>query len=371
MELKKTEKKYKILVISDYRSPGSARPEAEIFIRLAQLGHEVHILSHSTATYYNDRFRSFGIQVIEQHPTKKISGSFIKFLRQLNSENQYDIVHAFNSKGLTNAVWALRGTKTKLIAYRGYAGQTKWYDPSMYLKYFHPRVDQIICVSKDIEQIMAANMVGAKHKLTTIPKGHDPAWYKDIVPVDRTSLGVKEDDILICFLANVRPFKGLTYLLQSTHSLPKNIPFQFIFIGHGYDQPEIRKEMESSPMRDRFRLLGFRSDAKEVLAACDCLVLASTHGEGLSKSVVESMCLGIPPIITNIAGNIGLLEDGHSGWVVPPKDPNALASAIIAMASDPKERRRRGANAREHMRLHFHIDRTVEEYDKLYQRILK
>jgi hypothetical protein len=85
----------------------------------------------------------------------------------------------------------------------------------MYLKYFHPRVDHIICVSKDIEQIMAANMPGRKHKLSTIPKGHDPAWYQEVIPADRNALGFKKEDILVCFLANVRPFKGLTYLIPT------------------------------------------------------------------------------------------------------------------------------------------------------------
>jgi len=369
--MKKPEPVYKILVISDYRSPGSARPEAEIFIRLAQLGYLVHVISHASATYYNDRFRSFGIKVIEQHPVKKISRPFIKFLRGINEENQYDIVHAFNSKGLTNSVWALLGAKSKLIAYRGYAGQTSWIDPTMYLKYFHPRVDHIICVSKDIEQIMAANMPGRKHKLSTIPKGHDPTWYQEIIPTERNSLGYSEEDVLICFLANVRPFKGLTYLLQATHHLSQGLPYRFIFIGSGYDKPDIQKEIEESPMKDRFQLLGFRSDAKEIVAACDCLVQVSTHGEGLSKSVVEAMFLGIAPIITDIPGNHDLLEPGKSGWMVPIKDPKAIAIALQEMASDSKERKRRGDHARMYMHKHFHIDHTVDEYQKLYRDLIQ
>ena len=96
---------YKILVISDYRSVGSSRPEAEIFIRLAQLGHKVCIISHAEATYYNQRFRSFGIEVIENHPTRKVSREYIRFLRELVIEQGFKFVHVFNSKGLTNAVW--------------------------------------------------------------------------------------------------------------------------------------------------------------------------------------------------------------------------------------------------------------------------
>ena len=122
-------------------------------------------------------------------------------------------------------------------------------------------------------------------------------------------------------------------------------------------------------MQSRFKVLGFRSDALEVLAACDCLVLASTHGEGLSKSVVESMCLGIAPIITDIAGNKGLVENGKSGWVVPQKcECNSGGNHGDGFIQNGKGKR--GVDAKEHMRLHFHIDQTVEEYENLYKTIL-
>jgi glycosyltransferase involved in cell wall biosynthesis len=361
---------YKILVISDYRAVGSSRPEAEIFIRLAQMGHEVHIISHPAATYYNQRFRSFGITVIESHPTKKISLTYIRFLRKIINEHQFHFVHAFNSKGLTNLVWAMKGLKSKLIAYRGYAGQTHWFDPMMYLKYFHPRVDHIICVSKDIENILAKNLIGAKHKLSTIPKGHDPQWYADNIPADRTLMGYQPEDILVCFLANVRPFKGLIYLLKATHLLPRDTHIHFLLIGHGYDDPDIQKQISESHLKENIHILGFRSDAREIVAASDCLIQTSTHGEGLSKSVVESMFLGIAPIITDIPGNKDLLEDGKSGWLIPPKDAEAIAQALTEMAEDKTERQRRGRNAKEYMHKHFHIDQTVEEFVNLYKRLL-
>ena len=360
---------YSILVISDYRAVASSRPEAEIFVRLALNGHKVHIISHPDATFYNDRFKSAGIEVFEHPPEHKISRSYIRYLHSLVTQYQYDFVHAFNSKGLTNAVWALRGTTSRLIAYRGYAGQTHWYDPMMYLKYFHPRVDHIICVSADIARILSRNMAGGIKKLSTIPKGHDPVWYNGIIPADRTALGFKREDILVCFLANVRPFKGLTYLLQATHFLEPTLPIQFILIGKGYEAPEIRKEIEDSPFKDRIHTLGFRNDAQSIVAASDCLVQVSTHGEGLSKSVVEAMFLGIAPIISAIPGNEGLVVDGHSGWIVPVKNPEAIARALTDMAIHPEQRQLKGSHAREHMHQHFHIDETVRKYETLYAKL--
>lgn len=361
---------YTILVISDYRAVASSRPEAEIFVRLAQLGHRIHIISHPDATYYNARFRSMGIEVVERPPERKLSFQYINFLRGLLEKHQYDFVHAFNSKGLTNAVWALRGFKSKLIAYRGYAGQTHWYDPMMYLKYFHPRVDHIICVSADIATILARNMTGGKNKLSTIPKGHDPTWYAGINPADRAALGFSGEDILVTFLANVRPFKGLTYLLQATHLIPSDLPLRLLLIGKGYEAPAIQKEIAASPFRDRIHVLGFRTDAQAIVAASDGLVQVSTHGEGLSKSVVEAMFLGIAPIISDIPGNAGLAQDGYSGWVVPAKDAAAIARALSDMALHPEQRKIKGNHAREHMHQHFHINETVQQYEALYRQLL-
>jgi L-malate glycosyltransferase len=360
---------YKILVISDYREVNSSRPEAEIFIQLAEAGHSIHILSYPQATYYNDRFRSFGIEVIEQHPTRKAYLPYIRYLRQFIRMGKYDIVHAFNSYGLTNAIWAMIGLDAKLIAYRGYAGQTYWYDPMMYVKYFHPRVDHIICLSDEIRNILQYHMPWGKYKLSTIYKGHDPAWYRYVPRFDRSTIGFSDSDILISCVANVRPFKGIPYLIQATYSLPVDLPIQFLMIGNGYDVGTVRSLIDKSPLRERIHILGYRKDSLSIVASSDASILSSTHGEALTKSVIESMCLGIAPIITNIPGNEGLVIDGISGWVVPPKDSLALAKAIIDMASDKEERLKRGKNAIVHINEHFHTRDTVRQFLELYKKL--
>ena len=363
-------KTFKILVISDYRDVNSSRPEAEIFVQLAQLGHTIHVITYPGAHYYNERFRSFGIEVFVNHPTYKAHLPYIRFLRQFIRQGKYDIVHAFNSYGLTNAIWAMVGLPAKLIAYRGYAGQTYWYDPMMYTKYFHPRVDHIICLSDDIRSILAKHMPWGKDKLTTIHKGHDPIWYQHIPRIDRSSLGFSNDDVLVVCVANVRPFKGIPHLIRATSFLDPSLPVHLILIGNGYDIGTVKALIDQSPNKDKIHCLGFRKDSLSIVAISDASVLASTHGEALTKSVIESMCLGIPPIITDIPGNHGLVIDGKSGWVVPPKDPEALAHAILLMASDKDERNRRGINATEHIRQHFHTSRTVTEFIRLYEKLL-
>lgn len=361
---------YRILVISDYRDINSSRPEAEIFIQLAEAGHSIHIVSYPQAEYYNERFRSFGITVIEKHPQKKAHLPDIRFLRTLIREKKFDFVHAFNSYGLTNAIWSMIRLPAKLIAYRGYAGQTYWYDPMMYVKYFHPRVDHIICLSDEIKNILSHHMPWGKSKLTTIRKGHDPKWYQFIPRSARESLGFSDEDTLICCVANVRPFKGIPYLIQATYSIPREKNMHLILIGNGYDVGTVKNLIDNSPNKDRIHVFGFRKDSLSIVATCDATILSSTHGEALTKSVIESMCLGIPPIITDIHGNKGLVIDEESGWVVNPKDPYELANAMIEVAMDKKERERRGKNAILHIEKNFHTRDTVKQFLELYKNLL-
>jgi len=366
----RTDHPRKILVISDYRAVASGRSEAEIFVRLAARGHTVHVLSYPDATYYNARFEACGIRVFPNHPTRKLSRTFIRFLRQLVKTEGYDIVHAFNSLGLTNAVWALQGLPARLIAYRGYLGNIHWYDPSMYLKYLHPRLDAIVCLTAEHQALFSRNMPWAKEKAVVIPKGHDPAWYADIRPAGRASLDIPPDDLWIVLVANLRPFKGLDILLEALRQFPSGEGLQFLFIGSGYDEPTVKSNMDSHPMAGRFHVLGFRKDAQSVMAACDLQVLPSTHGEALTKSVIEGMCLGIPAVMTDIPGNRAVAIDGESAWIVPPGDANAFAAALRLALTDPTERKRRGEAAKRHIAERLHVDVTVAGFEKLYTRLL-
>jgi glycosyltransferase involved in cell wall biosynthesis len=214
-------------------------------------------------------------------------------------------------------------------------------------------------------------MPWGRDKLTTIHKGHNPDWYADIIPANRHTLGATTDDILVCSVSNVRPFKGIPYLIEATHHLPADIPFRFLFVGKGYDAEPIRKLIEKSPFKNRIHILGYRQDSLSVVSSCDSLVLASTHGEALNKSVIEAMCLSIAPVITEIPGNSGLVIHGESGWVIPIKDPHALAAALTEMSKNKEERRRRGANARDRITDHFHTMNTTNGYIQMYAHLIK
>src|SRR6056297_3271256 len=140
----------KILVISNYRNTTSARPEAEIFIGLAEMGFEIEIMTYGDSPYAK-KFDQAGIKVIDFHPENKFDSAAVAFIRDHLLAGEHDILQMFNSKAYFNGIRASKGLPVKVVMYRGTQANIHWYDLALYTKYFHPRVDKVICNSRSVE----------------------------------------------------------------------------------------------------------------------------------------------------------------------------------------------------------------------------
>lgn len=359
----------KILVISNYGSTITVRPEAEIFIALKkQLGYDVTVMTFGHGDYV-PHFLAAGIRVIDFHPTKKFSLSHVRRIRRELREGKYDILQLFNNKAMMNGILAAIGLPVKVVTYRGYTGNIHWWDPFMYLKHLSPRVDRIVCLVEAIRQLMRKNLLVGKDKAVTINKGHDVSWYSNITPMEDSAIGVPEGAFKIACVANVRPMKGMKYLLKATHLLPANSKIYLLLLGNGMDQPKFKKLIDASPIRSQIIVLGFRKDAARIVKSADVFVLASIYGEAITKSVIEAMSMSVAPLITDIEGNVGLTVDGVSGVIVPPHNPKALAEAMMRMADNPAATRLMGEKAREHIHTHLNTQNTVIAFDKMYREL--
>ena len=140
-------------------------------------------------------------------------------------------------------------------------------------------------------------------------------------------------------------------------------------MGRLTDDPSLRQLIQKSPYADRIHLTGFRKDAPAIFAACDALVMPPTRSEGLSRAVIEAMAYATPPIVTNVGGLPELVEDGHSGLIVPPADAGAIAAAISRLYQNPEEKQKLGGNAKERIGRYFHIDQTVKQTRRLFEQL--
>jgi len=355
----------KLLVISDYRDFLTSRPEAELLIGLQKAGIEVTVMTYPD-TPYAAKFKSVGIKVIPFHPDKKRHRPYIRKIREELIGGGYDLLHMFNSLASSNGIPAAKGLPVKVILYRGYTGNIHWYDFTQYFKYFHPRVDSIFCINKEIENIFRRNKLFGGHKAVTIIKGHNPEWYSSVNAASLQAYHIPENAFVVICVANVRPMKGIPVLLKATQQLSPNLPIHFLFVGKGFDKQNIQQLIKKSPYSSNIHIAGFLKDPLPLVAASSLFVLPSLRGEGLSKSTIEAMSLAKPVVITRIPGNTDLVEDGESGLLVPPGNYLLLAEAIERVYHDEKLREKLSSKAVLRMKSEFNIEKTVRELKAHY-----
>jgi len=106
----------------------------------------------------------------------------------------------------------------KLVTYRGTTGGLYRHDPSAYLNALNPRVDGVICVSEAVTKRVKKQIFDKSKKVETIYKGHELSWY-NTQSMNLEEFGTKNSNFNVAFVANVRPHKGLSYLLQAAKKL--------------------------------------------------------------------------------------------------------------------------------------------------------
>jgi L-malate glycosyltransferase len=350
----------RVLVLSEYGAIVPCRPEAEVFVGLRRAGVEVTVMT-PPGCEYTARLRAEGLKVIEWHPTHRLDRGEIGRIRRELVEGGHQVMFLFNNKAVSNGVWAAIGLPVKVVAYRGYDGNLDWYDPSNYLKLLHPRIDRYWCNADSVRETFRRNLPFRRDRAVTISKGHDVRWYEGTAPADLRALGIPEGAFTVAFAANVRPMKGMPVLLRATRFIPRESNLHLLVMGSGMDDPELQALLAESPMRDRIHVLGPRPDALEVMAASDGYVLSSLKGESLTKSLMESMSVGIPAVVTDVPGNRGIVVDGVCGRVVPRGDAEALGRALADLASDRARARAWGQAAREQIRTRWSHDLAVQK----------
>jgi glycosyltransferase involved in cell wall biosynthesis len=354
-----------LCVSSHIGSLNNVRPEAAWFIGLQQTGMRLTVMTEGDSVCA-EQMREAGIEVLHTEIGRKFNINAIRKIRRTLLAGKHQIIHLFNNKAITNGILASLGLPIKVVTYRGQTGNIKRYDPTCYLTHLNPRVDCIVCVSDAVRKDLLEQGVPGQ-KLITIYKGHDPRWYEDIQPADLSGIGIPPDAFVVGCVANNRPRKGVRVLIESSRQIPSDRRIHFILVGRGMTSTEVRTQVSQSPLSDSFHLLDYTNDVLRLVASCDATVLPATKGEGLPKTVIESMALGVTPIVTSTGGSPELIVDGESGLVVPPADAGALARAITRVAEDPVLNQSMGIQARQRIASHFNLEQSVEGHRKLYQ----
>ena len=157
----------------------------------------------------------------------------------------------------------------------------------------------------------------------------------DNVIVDKVlkfkEIGLEENakvGIVVGDLNNNKNVETLIKALPSTLS-----SFHVIICGFGPNEKSLKQLADDKKVTNRVHFLGYRTDVKELYAISDLFLLASKR-EGLPRSTMEAMCMGLPCIVSKIRGNVDLIDEGYGGYLIAPLDFKGFASAINRVLKD-------------------------------------
>jgi len=223
--------------------------------------------------------------------------------------------------------------------------------------------DRIVTNADVIADDYLKRGIGQPEQYTTVYSGVDLDGFADAEPADDLP-GERPRVVMVGRLADG---KGHEVLLDAVESLD-GFEGSVCIVGDGplYDSLEV--DVETRGLREDVFLTGFRNDVPRVLAASDVLVLPSFR-EGTPRVITEAMASGLPVVATDIAGIPEQIEDGENGYLIPIRDPEALADRLERLLADSELCERMGARGLERAE-RFSVGTMVDELDDVYQELL-
>jgi glycosyltransferase involved in cell wall biosynthesis len=219
---------------------------------------------------------------------------------------------------------------------------------------------------------LAADLVIANSEATakSVSKATPLVIYPGVNVPSQTKRQSADDTIVVGAAARLVPVKGISYLIDALVLLAGHSPpIRLEIAGHGPEQLELEAAAARTGVTDRVKFLGWVDDIAAAMGSWDVVALPSL-AEGLGIAALEAMAHGIPVVATNVGGLKEIIVDGETGFLIPAKNPRALADRISELAKDPALREKLGNAARERVADRFSVERESQAIDSAYQSLL-
>ncbi len=346
--------------------------ETGSFIEMHKRGVDITVITWPD-TFNYDALLAAGVPTIPYVLKAKISRPCIRFIRDELQRKRYDVLHMLDKRATMNGIWASWGMDVNLVAYRGIVGNLSYLDPLSWLYLLNPRIDRIICVCEAIRRyLLNLGVPGirmGRDVPVTIHKGHNPDWYQPPFE-DLGQFGIPEDAFVVACTARGVPRKGVPVLLDAIDRLPPGLDIHFLLAGTDMDNPRHQKLAGANTYADNIHLHGFLERMPWILPNCHVAVLPSLRREGLPRGIIEAMIGGAVPIVTDSGGSPELIEEGQSGFIVPPGESQPITDRILALYEDRALHARLSEGARKRIRNDFKVEDTAEKTISLYRDML-
>ena len=233
--------------------------------------------------------------------------------------------------------------------------------------------DRIVAVSPLVKQDLLKYRIAPSEKIVVIPMGFDLKPFLlcgSLKGEFRRELGLDPGMSLVGIVGRIFPIKNHQLFLESAARIAKRESnVRFVIVGDGVLRSDIEAYAENLALRDQVIFTGWRRDLPRIYADLDALVISSNN-EGTPVSAIEAMASGCPVVATRVGGLPDIVRNGETGYLVPAKQPQALATAILKLIANPQTAEQMGQSGRLSVRETFSVNRLVCDTEDLYKELL-
>jgi len=339
------------------------------------------VISMTDKGFIGRRIHAKGIPVFELgmelgRPTAKGAARLFGLLRKESVEIIQSWLYHADFLGLMvgklarirRIVWGIRCSDMDLANYRR-------------LTYFVVKANAVL--SNFVDAIVVNSVRGkAFHsscgynhkKMVMIPNGFDLEEFRPEPTAKKWllgKLGLPDNVFLVGMVGRFDPMKDHETFLRAASLLGKRNPWvHFVMVGKDMlpQNPALSPFLNSN-LKERIHLLGPQEEMCRITASFDIATSSSAYGEGFSNTIGEAMACGVPCAVTDVGDSARIV--GDTGFVVPPRSPEALARAWAQLLDLGREGRMAlGEKARSRIRERYEIGEVAERFEKLYESLL-
>ena len=336
---------------------------------LRSLGHRTILVAHG-AGELRQRAEE-GLELVALAPKTEMDLSAAWRLARLIKRLQPDVIHAHDPHAVAMAALARSmntgPTRPVLIAARRVDFHLKGNALS---RWKYRQVDRFVCASEAIRHMLLEDGVPTE-RAVTVYKGIDLDRAAAAPPAElRADFWLPHDAPLVGNVAALVPHKGQKHLIDAAALVIRKVPdARFIIAGEGELRSALERQIKDRHLEKHVFLAGFRPDVLSVHKAFDLFVMSSVT-EGLGSSLLDAMACEKAIVATTAGGIAEAVVDRETGLLVPPRDHEAMARAIVALLTDERARRAMASAGLRRVRERFSVERMVRDTLRVYDQTI-
>lgn len=329
-------------------------------------GYDVTLVCKTDAAIIHHSIEA-GIETIPINISGDLNPHTIFKLNNIFRKKQINVVIANTGKDLRlSGLAALFMKNIKVIARQGIDYPLK--NNFRYKTTYNNLADEIAANSEATKRTMLINAPWLDpEKIKVIYNGINPELYKPENTRNlRKEFRLTTDDFVIGFVGRLSLQKGIMHALEGFKIVnEKHNNVRLLICGDGELKSDAEKFISENQLEQKIHLAGFRKDIPDIMKTIDVLLTPSLW-EGFGIVLIEAMASGKPCVAANTSSIPEIVKDGINGYLVPPKDSQAISELLIRLILNPQLVWQMGRAGIDTVKKKFMIEKMIKEYESIF-----